>query len=280
MGPLLNDLAPTLASGFEASRQGCFLWATDAVLREFSEGAEFVDKETSDAVYHFFEQQAVIFLRILNELAPTELPDVIEDFFRLLSDAVRFYPEKAILSPLADPMMESSLTALTLQQIDPVSATLHYLRDIISFGTDKPMVSAFEGPDGKPLVNPPEIQAAVRVLLLKQGPIIVQRVLTGMMFSFPEDCFADASSILLAIFGQMPHEAAEWVQATIQMLPAGTLKPAEANKLMKNIAEKINEDPRKVRVILQDFTNSYRRRVVAPREGLGRLEASRFRFTG
>lgn len=37
---------------------------------------------------------------------------------------------------------------------------------------------------------------------------------------------------------------------------------------------------RRVRTVLQDFTNSYRRRNVAPREGLGRLEATRFRFSG
>jgi transportin-3 len=101
------------------------------------------------------------------------------------------------------------------------------------------------------------------------------------MFHYPEDCFADASSILLAVFGIMPQQAAQWVQGTIQLLPAGTLKPAEANRLMKSISEKIQQmEPRKVRVLLQDFTNSYRRRNVAPREGLGRLEATRFRFTG
>ena len=50
---------------------------------------------------------------------------------------------------------------------------------------------------------------------------------------------------------------------------------------MKAIADKIQQnEPRKVRVLLQDFTNSYRRRNVAPREGLGRLEATRFRFSG
>lgn len=37
---------------------------------------------------------------------------------------------------------------------------------------------------------------------------------------------------------------------------------------------------RKIRPLLQDFTNSYRRRNVAPREGLGRLEATRFKFAG
>ncbi len=75
MSPLLPSLARQLASGFETSRQGCFLWATDSILREFSEGAEFVDEKTSTAIYQFFEQQALAFLRILNDLPPGDLPD-------------------------------------------------------------------------------------------------------------------------------------------------------------------------------------------------------------
>lgn len=75
MSPLLPTLAQSLAEGFQASREGCFLWATDAIVREFSEGAEFVDQATSSAVYQFFEQQTVAFLRTLNELPPEQLPD-------------------------------------------------------------------------------------------------------------------------------------------------------------------------------------------------------------
>jgi transportin-3 len=36
----------------------------------------------------------------------------------------------------------------------------------------------------------------------------------------------------------------------------------------------------KIRILLQDFTSSYRRRNVAPREGLGMLEPSKFVYTG
>lgn len=75
MTPLLPSLATQLAHGFETSRQGCFLWATDSILREFSEGAEFVDQATATAIYQFFEQQALSFLRILNDLPPEDLPD-------------------------------------------------------------------------------------------------------------------------------------------------------------------------------------------------------------
>ncbi|KIW34077.1 uncharacterized protein PV07_00877 [Cladophialophora immunda] len=280
--PLLPTLATSIAEGFEASRQGCFLWATDAVIREFSYGAEFVDEATSDNVYRFFAQQATVFFRILAELQPVELPDVIEDFFRLASDAVRFYPQKALTSNLALPMVNASLTALTLQSLEPIQATLHFLRDFLDFGFEQPPISNFNGPNGEPTAgNPPEVQAAVRQVLGSTGQELVHRVLTGMMFSFPEDCFPDASGILLSLFNLVPQAAAQWVQGTLQALPAGTLKPAEANKLMKGISDKLQQnEARKVRVLLQDFTNSYRRRNVAPREGLGRLEAARFKFSG
>ena len=60
--------------------------------------------------------------------------------------------------------------------------------------------------------------------------------------------------------------------------------PAEADRLLTKIKEKLRgPDPshlRQIRVLLQDFTNQYRRRYVAPRDGLGALEAAKFHFSG
>jgi len=192
-----------------------------------------------------------------------------------------FTQKKSLTSPLAAPIFSAALSALTLQQVDPLTATLHYCRDILSFGFDKPSISDFTGPNGEPFTTSPEVRAAVKRLIGSQGSVLVQRVLTGMMFSFPGDCFPDASGVLLSLFELMPREAATWVEATIQMLPPGTLKSGESDRLMKNLTEKVQSgEIRKTRALLQDFTNSYRRRNVAPREGLGRLEAARFRFNG
>lgn len=252
MIPLLPSLAQSLAAGFEGSREGCFLWATDAVVREFAEGAELVDATTSQAVYQFFEQQSVAFLRILNELPPEQLPDVIEDFFRLASDAIRFYPKECVTSSLVVPIFSAGLSALTLQQVDPLIATLHYYRDLLSFGFETPSISNFSSPDGQPYTNPPEVRNAVKELVGNQGQLLVERVLTGMMFSFPEDCFPDASGILMTQFELMPQQTGLWVQSTIERLPAGTMKPGEAERLLTSISEKIQlSESRRIRVLLQ-----------------------------
>ena len=316
--PMLSTLAQQLASGFQTTRQGCFLWATDSVLREFAVGAEFVDAATSHAIYNFFETQAVAFLRIMNSLPPNELPDgksfkmaickhtvltlivVIEDFFHLLIDALIYHHQQFISASICEPTLSAAISTLTLQQYGPLTATLHFLRDFLSYGTNNPNSSSFgdDGRDGKPRI-PIEIQQAVKRLVGSQGEVLVQRILTGMMFHFPRDCFADASGVLLALFEIIPQETAIWVKATVGMLPSGTVKSGEADRLMNGIGQNLQAgEIRRVRVLLQgesnalinfhhaysstllDFANSYRRRNVAPREGLGRLEATRFRFAG
>ena len=281
--PLLPTLAQQLATGFQNSRQGCFLWATDAVLREFADGAEFVEPATTQHIYNFFEQQAIAFLRIMNDLQPADLPDVIEDFFRLLIDALIYYHNSLIPAQIASPILSASISALTLEQEPPLTATLHFLRDLLSYGTDHPNSSTFPEDDinGARQQTDPQIRACVKRLVTDQGEALTQRILTGMMFSFPRECFPDASAVLLAVFEILPEQTAVWVKSTVDMLPAGTIKQGESDRLMQAIAMKLQQgEIRKVRVLLQDFTNAYRRRNVAPRDGLGRLEATRFRFSG
>ncbi|SPN99677.1 related to importin MTR10 [Cephalotrichum gorgonifer] len=279
MTPLLPAMADKLASGFGASKEGCFLWVTAAILREFSENREAVDPTITESIYKFFEAQATTFLREMSGLQPKELPDVIEDFFRLLVDALLYYPQKLLPSELLTPIFDAAIYALQLEQRDPLSATLHFLLDLISYGGDNPATG-----DGLPADVAVQLRGVVRNLLLARGEHLIKQVMAGMMISFPRDCFADGSGVLLEMFRLMPQETTAWVERTIQLLPEGTVSPIEAQRLMTKIREKLQEGDtnniRQVRALLQDFTNSYRRRNVAPRDGLGQLGVDRFRFSG
>ncbi len=215
----------------------------------------------------------------MTELQPADLPDAIDDFFRLMIDALLYYPQKLIPSTLQVPIFEAAIYALTLEQRDPLVSTLHYVRDLLSYGSNNPASS-----EGLPEPAAQQIKAIILNMLQSHGMGLVKQVMAGMMLTFPRDCFADGSGVLLALFEMIPGQTAEWVAQTIQLLPEGTVSPAEANRLMTKIKERLSTDDasnlRHVRVLLQDFTNSYRRRNVAPRDGLGQLEARRFQFSG
>lgn len=276
LSPLLPQLAEKLAIGFESSRQGCFLWVTSAILREFSEDRDAVDETTSEYIYAFFETQGRTMLRTMSDLHPAEAPDVIEDFYRLMIDALLYYPYKLLSSELRVPIFQAAVSALTLESREPLTAVLHFLRDLISYGSDNPAASTG-------ITNPPAVKLLIEDMLIRDGPSLVQRILAGMMMTFPRDCFADGSGVLLTMFELLPQPTAMWVEQTISMLPAGTVSDAEKTRLMTRINEQLQSGPgnmRQVRSLLQDFTNSYRRRNVAPRDGLGLLEARRFRYVG
>lgn len=74
MLPLLPLLAEKLVVCFEKSHQGCFLWVSGAVVREFVDD-DLVDEATKMAVYSFLERQCLSMFRILNGNRPEDMPD-------------------------------------------------------------------------------------------------------------------------------------------------------------------------------------------------------------
>ncbi|GAP91910.1 putative exportin 1-like protein [Rosellinia necatrix] len=280
MAPILPAMANELANGFANSRQGCFLWVTGAILREFSDDREHVDEAMTENIYAFFEAQATNVLRFLSNLTPQELPDVTEDFYRLVVDGLLYYPQKFIPSPVFAPIFEAAISVLILEQREPLSATLHYIRDVLAWGAHYSPTSNEYLP--QPILE--QLRGIVKTVLATQGEMLVKRILAGMMITFPSDCFADASGALLTLFEMLPEQTLAQVDSTLRLLPAGTITPAEVDRLTAKIKGRLNAndtgDVRQIRFLMQDFTNTYRRRYVAPRDGLGQLEGARFRFNG
>jgi transportin-3 len=170
---------------------------------------------------------------------------VIEDFFRLLMDALLFYPLLLLPSMLFPPIVSAALTALTLQQCEPLVATLHFLRDVLAYGTPNPPSSSTSTSlstpaPHQPARNPPEIQQLVRKVILSEGETLVQRILTGMMFSFPRDCFPDASGVLLGLVELCPGEVSGWIARTVGMLPQGTVSRTEMERLIGGVEEYVS----------------------------------------
>lgn len=280
MTPLLPQLANKLADGFAASRQGAFLWASGAILREFSEDRDHVDASIPENIYTFFESQATNVLRFMSDIPANQLPDIVEDFFRLLTDALLYYPQNLITSPLLSPILQAAISSLSsLEQRDPLTTTLHFLRDLLSYGGGNPASSSFQlGP------VPPQIQDSVKQLLVTEGGALVKAILVGMMMTFPRDCFADGSGVLLEMFALLPAQTTVWVESTLKLAPEGTVTQVETSRLIAKIREKLSAPDvgglRQVRMLLQDFTNTYRRRFIAPRDGLGLMGGTRFHFDG
>lgn len=153
---------------------------------------------------------------------------VIEDFFRLLTDAVMFHPFKLIRSSLLQPIFEAALVSLDLEQTDPLISVLQFLRDLLAYGREAPPTSTYRE-------TPPEVRQAVKNASVAMGERITRRILSGLMYSFPSDCVTDSSGVMLELVELAPQAVLQWIKDTLELLPQGSVSPEEAQKFLKNI---------------------------------------------
>ena len=167
-----------------------------------------------------------------------------------------FHPVKIVMSNLLQPIIEASLVSLDLQQTEPLLSVLQFLRDLLAYGRAAP-------PNSNYRKTPLEVQAAVRAVALSMGERITQRILSGLMYSFPSDCVTDSSGVMLELVELCPMEMIQWIKSTLQLLPVGSVSPMEAQKFLTGIETAAsNKDWNKIRYTLRDFTAWYRRKNV------------------
>ncbi len=260
LDPILPDIAQTLISGFEATHFGCYLWVTGTVIREF--GDEYSDEATQNSVWAFTYQQMLNIFRYLNGVTPKDIPDVIEDFFRMMADVLMFFPFKFIASDLLSPTFQSAMISLNLEQFDPLITTLHFLIDLISWGFESPPISIFDE-------VPENIRSIVILFASNHGSDLTSKLLSGLIFSFPKDTHPDASELLLKLLKLTddPNKVAEWLAHTLDYsLPPGTVTSEEKEKLLLTVQTALGSgDYKRVRSSIKDFVTWYARRNVTPR---------------
>lgn len=131
-------------------------------------------------------------------------------------------------------VLDAASSALTVLKEEPIIATLQFLRDFVEHGTSNPPRSRLHDEPTREADRHHTMQA-VKTLIRDQGEMLTQRVMTGMMYTFPGDCIPDASGVLLAMFQILPNETAAWVGTTVNMLPEGSINQQEQERVLRNI---------------------------------------------
>ena len=157
---------------------------------------------------------------------------MIEDFFRLLIDAIMFHPFRLIPSQLLEPIFRASLASLVLEQNEPLMAVLHFLRDVLAYGSEAPPTSRYKNAE-----NPRHIRDEVVRIVRSTGEDLTIRIMSGLMYSFPGDCVPDSSGVLMTLVELVPEDACIWVNKTVSLLPAGSVSDFERQKFLGNFQQ-------------------------------------------
>jgi transportin-3 len=212
---------------------------------------------------------------------------VIEDFFRLLMDALFCHPLEFTKSPLLPTIVQAALASLALELENPLTAVLHFIRDFLGYAVG-------HVPSSMESEVPVEMQNAIRAMIGAHGSTMCSLIMSGMIFTFPRDCVMDGAGALMTLVEMDPETSVNWIANSLQMLPAENLSQEERTRFISQVAEYLlkhrqvlthsaaaAKDHRRIQRQIQDFVAIYRRRVISPRSksgGKGFIEGVSFRF--
>ncbi|BFZ53805.1 Nuclear import receptor [Savitreella phatthalungensis] len=225
---LLPLFADKLAAEFDRLHYGCFLWVSGACVRQFAD-PEYNPPPTVDAVWAFVGRQSTALFALLEARHgnPQAMPDVIEDFFRLLIDALLANPQR-FLAPesqstpastsFLDTVLIVSLIALKVRQADALQTVLHFLRDLTGWLGATPPTS------GQSIT--PEVKHHLAVAIVRASHVLTRMLVIGLAHEYPRDATGDASAVVVALLEGLsdPAHRNTILQAILAALTAGPVE--------------------------------------------------------
>ncbi|KAG9043201.1 Nuclear import receptor [Tulasnella sp. UAMH 9824] len=213
-------LAPSLlrrvGGAYQSTGFSSFLWLQGKVVAYYGTST---DPALQLALKETLEQSSAQTFAVLKVQAPSDIPDVIEDYLHLLIQMLTFCPDYVLLSPSFPPSFQAVLTALTLVHPDIIYPALDLLWMILGHESMTPSAS-------QP-AKYAQYATTIRQAVSANGFQFVGLLLTGMVTTFPEDSVHLVASLFRLLAGGWRPELATWLPPAVQQIPAASL-PAEA----------------------------------------------------
>jgi transportin-3 len=202
-------------------------------------------------------------------------------------DALYCHPMEFSKSALLPSIIQAALTSLTLELESPLTAVLHFLRDLLGYAVGH-VPSAMKSDVS------PEMQTTIHGIINANGSALCSLILSGMIFTFPRDCVTDGAGALMTLIEMDPQASVAWISISLNMLPQENLSQEERARFINQVQMYFyyallsltsraadSRDYRRIQRQIQDFVAIYRRRVISPRsksQGRGFMEGVAIRF--
>ncbi|KAI8598175.1 armadillo-type protein [Dissophora ornata] len=257
--PLLPVTMARLIKSFEQTGLGQYLWVGSRVVREFGE-------VNPGPTLQFVESLSVSMWQILQKYAGqfNEIPDVVEDYFNLVSDALLACPREYIHSTLFPTVFNAIMASFSLKEQYSLISVFRHCRIILDQVNDLQQPRSSQS-------NSPRISGGEAALVKAQfaeHDMFISHLLQGLIYNFPPEVYGDATGLIKALTMFCPQESALWYGKAISSLD---LAPAEMQKTVSDFTTAVSErNWSKIKSIVQDFTSVYRRKNVLPRSRGGK----------
>ncbi|KAJ3021462.1 Nuclear import receptor [Thoreauomyces humboldtii] len=250
--PVLSPMMTKVVDLFNQTGQSCFLWASWRCVREY--GSD--DTEIGRVVFGLVETLTTsVFQLISTNVGQLDsIPDVIEDYFKLVAELLEQSPTLFCQSPLLPSFFACASACLPVQQPDALHAVIAFLKELIGGAS----------PNDHAIAVPAVIVEPIRQVVATNASDFVQKLFDGLIYTFPRDAalFKDLAYIFRCSNFAAPDESQAAVRATLGKFPDSQLSERDKEAFLLRYASANNDfkDENKLASVLRDFAAAFRRR--------------------
>ncbi|GAB5592901.1 Nuclear import receptor [Umbelopsis nana] len=270
--PLIPQLLQRIVNVFSQTGMSAYLWVAGRTIREYA-------IEGSDGVapcLELVEQLSSPTFTMFGTKSFDDIPDVVEEYFRMLVCFLTNAPSALVQSPLLSSIFQAGLAALNVQQMDAINAILTFHRTLLDIGAPNSQITPKVSPRGssddlahyEPVLSASELAVAaqrnatvVTALFREFGLQFTNQLFDGLINHFPRDVVPDVAAIQKILVQLLPAECGEWMITVVENFPVQTMTAAERQNFLTDYTKAIQDQQwQKVRRVLTDFVNAYRRK--------------------
>ncbi|KAK9762669.1 Nuclear import receptor [Basidiobolus ranarum] len=241
--PLLPSFLERLVETFDRTGLGCYLWVAKKTIDQYSGQAQ----RDGIPLLAVVEKLSSSMFRIVKEKGFQEIPDVVEDYFQMISIFIEEMYTTFVQSALLTPVFQCGMAGFTLEHHRALSAILQFYTQLFTIIARHKSDSALVAPISRTLEE--------------NGGNFIGLLINGLIHTFPLDLVSDVGTILGFMAEVFPNESRQWVGFVINQLPNEHLSSQEREAFFVEYDIAVREQHwRRLRRLLTDFTTQYRRK--------------------
>ncbi|KND02149.1 uncharacterized protein SPPG_09044 [Spizellomyces punctatus DAOM BR117] len=250
--PILMQMMTRTVALFDQTGLPCYLWVSWRCVRVYGND----EREEGKTVFGIVETLTASTFRMIQSSADKleNIPDVIEEYFRLVEELLEQCPTLFCQSSLLPSLFNCAMACLAIQQLEALSAVISFLKSLFKCASPRNRSNPLPQTMVDPLVH------VIRTNVVQ----FVQLVFNGLLYTFPRarEVFADVATIFKYMLDAVPDDGARAIEAVIKSFPDGQLSAKDKDEFLQRFASANSDfdDEKKLSGVLKDFTAMFRRR--------------------
>ncbi|KAJ7900248.1 armadillo-type protein [Mycena olivaceomarginata] len=230
--PVVPFVVARMSFAFEATGYPSYLWIAGKLIQRYGNEE---DADLRGSFREVYERSTNSIVSLLQSKSPGDIPDVIEDYLRMLTSMVPSAPDIFFQSSVFPLAFRTAMAAMTLIHTEIIFASLDLFLLVLTHDCLNPDPS---------VPKPPKFSiyaSAIQAVIEKDGFQFLGYLLNGLVGDFPEDSISTVVSIFRAIAQVWGAQLLSWLPSVLQQLPISAAPQQAQAQFLSEVTRAVND---------------------------------------